>query len=281
MLTSIDQIAKILHNQLAPTEVYWTKKPGDGADYLRQHANHIDLVISAGGDGTVHELVNALAPLPQRPMLAILPGGTCNDFSRAIGMSQNAMKAVEQILHQKKQRIDIGVGGNRYFLNFWGIGLVTQVSAGIADSSKERLGRVAYYLSAAQHVLNHQPFSLSIQTDTDSYTGEAAMVIVGNGSYIGGLQAFFPESSLQDGLLDILVVKKPTFDVAWSLLRSRLSGTIPTGDDLLYFHTRQCTIETSPLQEIDCDGERLDCTPTTLTVLSQHLTVLSGEKKIQ
>ncbi len=218
MLASIDQIAKMLQYHLGPTEVYWTTKPGDGANFIRQHANQVDLVISAGGDGTVHELVNALAPLPHRPILAILPGGTCNDFSRAIGMSQDAMKAVEQILHQKKQKIDLGVGGNRYFLNFWGIGLVTQVSEGIADSSKERLGRLAYYLSAAQHVMAHQPFHLSIQTDTDSYTGEAAMVIVGNGSYIGGLQAFFPESSLQDGTTRYFSSKKPTFDVAWCLV---------------------------------------------------------------
>lgn len=277
MLDSIDSIAVRLNQNLGNTKVYWTSKPGDGSHFVRQIADQVDLVIAAGGDGTVHELVNAIAPLPVRPRLAILPGGTCNDFSRAIGMSQDWLEALDQILQQKERQIDIGVGGNRYFLNFWGIGLVTQVSAGIEDASKEKIGRLAYYLSAAQNILNHKPFHLSIRTDTETYQGEAAMVLVGNGSYLGGMQAFFPGSSLQDGLLDIMVLKEPSFDAAWSLLRSRISGNVSTGDDLLYFHTRHCTIDALPAQEIDCDGERQEHTPTTISALSQHLTFLTGD----
>ncbi|QKI83053.1 diacylglycerol/lipid kinase family protein [Kroppenstedtia eburnea] len=279
LLEHLPRITRRLKERFPTVNIRQTEKPGDGARWVENEGGEADLVIAAGGDGTVHELANALSLLPDRPRFAILPGGTCNDFSRAVGMEQDIPAALDQILQGWERKVDVGmVDGERFFLNFWGIGLITQVSARIDGKNKERYGRLAYYLSAAQNLLNPCSFQLSVTWDDGSFEGEAAMLLVGNGSYIGGVPGFFPHSRLDDGRLDVLLVKEASLDSLWSMLASHVTREWPESDDLLYFHTRSLSIQAEPAQNIDCDGEKGSLTPSEIRNLSAHLTLLAGEK---
>lgn len=280
LLEHLPQITRRLKEHFPSVNVLQTEAPGDGAKWVKNVGGEADLVIAAGGDGTVHELANALSLLSDRPRFAILPGGTCNDFSRAIGMEQDIPAALDQILQGRERKVDVGVvDEERFFLNFWGIGLITQVSAQIDSKNKERYGRLAYYLSAVQNLLDPRPFHLSINWDDGSFEGEAAMLLAGNGSYIGGMQGFFPHSRLDDGQLDVLVVKEASLDSLWSMLTSHVTREWPKSDDLLYFHTRRFSIQAEPAQSIDCDGEKDGFTPSEIRSLSGHLTILTGENR--
>lgn len=279
LLEHLPQIRRRLQNRFPSVHIRQTERAGDGARWVENESGEADLVIAAGGDGTVHELANALARLPQRPRFAILPGGTCNDFSRAIGIAQDIPTALDQILQGRERKVDVGkVDGERFFLNFWGIGLITQVSAQIASKNKQRYGRLAYFLSAAQNWLHPRPFRLAATWENGSFEGEASLLLVGNGSYIGGVPGFFPHSRLDDDRLDVLLVKEASLDSVWSMLSSHLTQKWPESDDLLYFHTRHLTIHTEPRQSIDCDGEQGGFTPSKIQSLSGHLTILAGEK---
>ncbi|GGE19626.1 bis(5'-nucleosyl)-tetraphosphatase [Marinithermofilum abyssi] len=275
---ALDDITRLLQTGFDQVTVYQTTQPGDGALRLKEVATDRDLIIAGGGDGTVHELTNALSSLVQRPPLAILPGGTCNDFSRALGMEQEPLAAVKQILQKRERRIDVGMSSQgRYFLNFWGIGLITEVSLDIQNQSKERLGRLAYYFSAVQNLWDQKSFQLRIQSEDIAFEGEATMLLVGNGSYIGGVQAFFPHSRIDDGQMDVLVIKETSLDSIWSMLMSILTKEWPDSDDLMYFHAKDLTISASPPQEIDCDGEKGEFTPVNLSILPGHLSMYVGE----
>jgi diacylglycerol kinase (ATP) len=100
----IDKIQQILAQKYETVDVYITNALGDGAKYVKQIEDTVDLIIGIGGDGTIYELINAICTLKRHPKFAIIPGGTCNDFSRAIGMSQNPMEALEQILVGKRRK---------------------------------------------------------------------------------------------------------------------------------------------------------------------------------
>ncbi|PTM59929.1 diacylglycerol/lipid kinase family protein [Desmospora activa] len=279
MIQQLKSITDRLRQQFRHVDVTVTKQPGDGAKRVWKVGAERDLIIAAGGDGTVYEVVNALAALNQRPRFAILPGGTCNDFSRALGMEQDPLHAVEQILAYNEKQIDVGYsqpGG--YFLNFWGIGLITRISDGIDSTEKERLGRLAYYMSAAQHLQVTRPFQLEVKGTEVAFTGPADMLIAGNGSFVGGVRGFFPYSRLDDGMMDVLIIKETSFEGAWSMLLSHLTKEWPESDDFLYFQTPSLKVKASPAQEVDCDGEKGRMTPTELTILPRHLTVLMGER---
>lgn len=271
-----DKIINTLERAYEEVTFYETKQPGDGANFVEEVSSQVDLIIAAGGDGTVNEVINAIAPLETRPAFAIIPGGTSNDFSREIGMLQNPLKATEQIANKETKMIDIGQTDQNYFLNFWGIGIITQVSETVDSNSKQNIGRLAYYLSTLQTIGEEKPFHLKIESENEIWEDEAVMLIVGNGTYTGGIRAFFPEGSIDDGLLDVLVIKEASLPTFWSILQSRVDNKGQMNEGIKTFQTKRITVETNPKQNIDCDGERQNQTPSTITVLPNHIKMVVG-----
>jgi diacylglycerol kinase (ATP) len=279
LLHVIEDIEAELTKIFRQVQIFQTEKQGDGADLVRRMSGATDVIIAAGGDGTVYELINALAPLRQRPVFSILPGGTCNDFSRTIGMSQNPLQAVKQIAALKKRKIDVGRTSDQYFLNFWGIGLISQVSADVESAEKEKLGRLAYYISTLQHLkTTDHTFEVALSSASGKTIQETAtLLIVSNGAFMGGIPAFFPHSSVEDGLLDVLLIKDISMETLWSILQAKVKQDATLSTHLMHFRTPSLRVETNPRQRIDCDGERNAFTPTELTVLPRHLEMLVGK----
>ncbi|WP_117148943.1 MULTISPECIES: diacylglycerol kinase family protein [Paraliobacillus] len=271
-----EKIINTLEIAFEEVTVYETKQPGDGATYVNQVSSQVDLIIAAGGDGTVNEVINAIAPLEKRPAFAIIPGGTSNDFSREIGMLQNPLKAAEQIAEKETKMIDIGQSDHYYFLNFWGIGIITQVSETVDSNSKQNIGRLAYYLRTLQTIGEEKAFHLKIESDNGIWEDEAVMLIVGNGTYTGGIRAFFPEGSIHDGLLDVLVIKEASLPTFWSILQSKVDNNEQINEGIKAFKTKSITVTADPAQNIDCDGERQNQTPSSITVLHNHIQMVVG-----
>ena len=139
-----------------------TTEPREAENICRRHGEETDIVIILVCDGTVHECVNGLAPLENRPTVAILPGGTCNDFSRMLKMPQDIRAAAETIIQGETCTTDIGQAGDRYFSNFWGIGLISETSANIDESQKSLLGKVSYFIRAVRTVKEAESFSYKL-----------------------------------------------------------------------------------------------------------------------
>ncbi|GAA5417202.1 putative lipid kinase BmrU [Paraliobacillus ryukyuensis] len=271
-----DQVERILEDTFSEVTIYQTTDAGDGATYVKQVANQVDLIVAAGGDGTIHEVINALAPLPARPAFAIIPGGTSNDFSREIGMLQQPLKAAQQITNKKTKWIDVGQSNDHYFLNFWGIGLITQVSETVDNNSKQNMGRLAYYLRTIQTLGKRRSFHIDLSTPDYEITDDAVMVIVGNGSYTGGIRAFFPEANIEDGLLDVLIIKEASLQAFWSMLQSRVGIEDGYPEGIIALQASEIRIDATPKQAIDCDGERGSVTPSTISVLPKHIEMVIG-----
>lgn len=106
-----------------------------------------DLIVAAGGDGTINEVVNGIAELDNRPQLAVIPVGTTNDFARAIGIPlNNVIAAVDVILEGAPMKIDIGKVNDHYFINIAGGGRLTELTYEVPSKLKTMVGQLAYYL---------------------------------------------------------------------------------------------------------------------------------------
>ncbi|MED3727199.1 diacylglycerol kinase family lipid kinase [Priestia filamentosa] len=273
----LQHIKEIIESTYAPLSVYETKREGDGARLVKELESKVDLIIGAGGDGTIHELINAMCKLETRPLFAVLPGGTCNDFSRGIGMDQNIIKAAQQIATGRVEKVDIGKSEHQYFSNFWGIGLINEVSENIEEDSKARFGKLSYYMSTAKTITNIEPFYVEIEGDKEEFKGEAVMVVIGNGAFTGGLRPFFPKNHLQDSCLDVLVVTESNVQTFWKLFLSNFSDEkVIQEESILKFQAKHVKVTTSPAQKIDCDGERKYYTPDSIIVLPRFLEVIVG-----
>ena len=256
-----------------------TTEPKEAEKICRRHGEESDIVIVLGGDGTVHECVNGLAALDQRPAVAILPGGTCNDFSRMLGMPQDIRAAAETIIQGETCMTDIGQAGGRYFSNFWGIGLIAETSANIDESQKSLLGKVSYFISAIRTVKEAESFSYKLTYDGQVMEDEAVLVLICNGRYLGTAQLPFEGIDNEDGKLDVIIVKNSSLGAFREILFNKGSSINHGEGDVLYLQAKNITVETERNCDVDADGEIYMKTPADIKILGQHMRFIRGNER--
>ncbi|UOQ91784.1 YegS/Rv2252/BmrU family lipid kinase [Halobacillus shinanisalinarum] len=246
-----------------------------------EYGPEVDILIILGGDGTLHECVNCLADQEKRPVIAVLPSGTSNDFSRVLGTPQNLQLAAKQLLHGEEVKVDIGKADNRYFINFWGIGLVTETSSNIDKEQKNRIGVLSYFISAFKTMSQIDPFSFIIEVDGEKVSEEAVMVLVMNGRFIGTREVPLPSSRLQDGKLDVLIVKNSNLTTFKELITMNKPGSDPSKfQELSHMQGEKIRIDVEENKEVDMDGEIVGKTPTIIKGLPNHFTFLCADTNV-
>lgn len=254
-----------------------TKQKGDACRYCFEYGEEMDVVFVLGGDGTVHECINGLSPLQKRPLFGILPGGTCNDFSRTLKIPQNVRQAAEALVNGKVRPIDIGKSNNDYFSNFWGVGLISDASNNIDEQEKSRFGKIGYLLSAVRTIGGNAPFSYKVEYDGDFIEGEAVMILVLNGCFIGTNLLPFPMIRPDDGLFGVAILENANLGAFLEIIAMKRSWTQSMSSDsgVTYLQAGTLTIESKRPLDVDMDGENYRQTPSRIKVLAHHLLVLT------
>lgn len=147
----------------------------------------------------------------KRPAVALLPGGTCNDFSRTLGIPQQMQKAAQMIIDGVEKKVDLIKAEDRYLLNFWGIGLIADTSNNINDKEKAVLGKISYFTSALRTLQQTEPFHVRVETEEESWEEEAVIVLVMNGHFIGTNKIDLPSAAIDDGKAEILICRNTSF----------------------------------------------------------------------
>lgn len=276
---ALGAVLPIISTETKELKVVQTEEAGETQRICHELGERYDLVIILGGDGTVHEAINGLASLDKRPVLAILPGGTCNDFSRMLNIPQNLKKAAETIMNGPSIPVDIGKVNDSYFLNFWGIGLIAHTSNNIDENHKRLMGKMSYIISALRTVKEAESFHFKMTTDQGQYQDEAVMVLVLNGKYIGTRQIPLPNIQMDDGLFDVLVVKESSFGAFLELFSLDPPGESPMDFEarIIHLQTASLSIESDEVLAADTDGEIYMETPATMEILKHHIHMITGE----
>ncbi|MCY8307321.1 YegS/Rv2252/BmrU family lipid kinase [Bacillus vallismortis] len=271
---ALGAVVPVLSQSLDEVMIRQTKKKDDAYHFCQSIDDSVDTVFILGGDGTVHQCINSISALERKPAVGILPGGTCNDFSRVLGIPQNLGKAAEALVSGQKTSIDVCQMNDRYFLNFWGIGLITETSNQINETAKALLGKISYFTSALRTVSSAEPFPMTLKIDGKEMKEEAVMLLVMNGQYIGTNRIPLPDASIDDGLLDILICRSTNLSALRELM-SMEQGTINRfAGELSYIQASRIEIETDTAQKADTDGEVYTYTPAVIQVLPQHIDML-------
>jgi len=168
-----------------------------------------NLVIAAGGDGTVHEIINGLMQVPAeaRPRLGIIPLGSGNDFAHTLGIRSNPVEALKQVFTGQPMKIDLGRfnierGEPEYFNNTLGIGFDATVTIRTRKITLVR-GFMMYFVAVLQTIaLNHDAPKMYIESDAGNWADETIMFTVCNGPREGGGFLVAPGSLLNDGVLN-------------------------------------------------------------------------------
>ena len=250
-----------------------TDRPG-GATAIAEMAVNAgyDLVVAAGGDGTVSE---ALQPLVGTDVvLGVLPLGTGNVWAREVGIPLDLPGAVRVLLEGRVRRVDVGRAGHRNFLLMAGIGFDAAVTRQIDPRRKRRLGMIAYLVAGVAVAFSFIGHKVQLNVDGVRRTYRALLIVIGNSRRYGGDVSLTAEARIDDGLLDVCVFKGTGLvEVAWHLI-SVLLGRHVHDPGVDYLRARRLTVVSDSPLPVQVDGDTIGETPMAFTVRARSLNVL-------
>ncbi|GAU78093.1 YegS/Rv2252/BmrU family lipid kinase [Fusibacter sp. 3D3] len=235
-----------------------------------------DRVIIAGGDGTIHQVINVLINLNWTRPIAIFPVGTANDFAQMFEIPKTIEGMVENALSQNSVPCDVGVANDRYFINVASFGYLVDISQKVNEQVKNIIGVLAYYLKGIEEFPKLKPFEVTIFTDETVYEEPIYFALVMNGKSAGGFRKISPTSKIDDGVLDVLLFKKcPVLEIM-PLLIQVWNGEHPESPYIEYFATKKLKIMCDESICSDLDGEAGIGFPMEISVLSNRLNIIKG-----
>jgi lipid kinase YegS len=254
----IDALRNAIEQQRAVghrIKVRVTVKKGDARRFAAE-AGEAELLIAAGGDGTLNEVVHGLMDLSEdaRPALGIVPLGTANDFANGCGIPPELEKALALCLEGRALPIDIGKANEHWFLNAASVGFGAEVTATTPPELKRLLGHAAYTVMGAILAGNVHHYHGKLTLPDREITGSGPVAIVGNGRQTGGGIQVTPRARIDDGLLDVLVVRQIPA-IALLTAARELQELSPDGEYISYWQTPWAEVYPEEAIPVNLDGE--------------------------
>jgi len=230
-----------------------------------------DVVVAAGGDGTINEVINGLAKHEHRPKVGIIPVGTTNDFARAISVPRNIKKAIDVILDDFSKELDIGQVNDQYFVNIAGGGKLTELTYEVPSKLKTMLGQLAYYLKGVEMIPSLRPTRVQIEYDGEWFEGEVMVFLVSNTNSVGGLEKLAPDAYMDDGMFDLLIIKKVNLAELVRLASLAMKGNHINDPNVIYVKANRIKVLTDEKMQLNIDGEFGGLLPGEFVNLYRHL----------
>jgi lipid kinase YegS len=254
--TDVLQTAVARQRALGHTiEVRATSGKGDARRFVAG-AGEVDLVIAAGGDGTLNEVVHGLMDLSiaKRPAVGVVPLGTANDFATGCGIPRDPEQALALCLDGKQVAIDVGKANEHWFLNAASIGFGAEITATTPPELKHLLGYAAYAVMGAILATNVHHYRGKLTLPDREITGSGPVAFVGNGRQAGGGLQVTPRARVDDGLLDVLTVRDIPARALLTAARE-LQELSPDGEYINYWQTPWAEVHTEEAIPVNLDGE--------------------------
>ena len=260
-----------------------TKGPEDAVRSAQEWRE--GLLIVAGGDGTVNDVVNGLgkAGFPEGVTLGILPSGTGNDLAATLCIPEDADAAEDVIRQGRVRTLDVarvrsdGIG-ERFFINVATGGLGAEISLANDEDFKSRWGKLSYLRASLEVTRNFDAREIVMYLDGEKRETRAVNVAVGNCRYAGGGWPAAPRANPEDGLLDVVIIEAAGIADILALTPRALAKSDYLDNDGVYFtRAREIRVETQP-QGLDftADGEVIGDEPAEFVVLPKALKVVVG-----
>ena len=198
-------ISTHLDNSKFEAETLLTQYAGHGAELAEQKIKEgYNIIVAVGGDGTVNEIAGVVNN--SAACLGIIPGGSGNGFCTHLGISRNPIKAIESLNTGKKIMVDTCMLNNLFFLNVAGLGFDARI-AYLTKFNKKR-GFFQYFLTSMRESRHFKPHYLDITIDGKLVSGYYTAAVAANASMYGYNFTVAPGAALNDGLLDIMLIKE-------------------------------------------------------------------------
>ncbi len=261
---------------LPDAEIRLTNKPGSAMRFAKTALKKgRETIVAAGGDGTLNEVLNGIGEDVENVRLGLIPLGTGNDFARSIGLPAELDTALDTIRAGATRAVDlVRVTSDevRYFVNVSAGGFSGLVDEKLTPEMKKTWGPLAYLRSAAAALSDLRAYRTTLALDnSESFMLDLYNVVVAHGRYVGGGTLIAPEASIDDGLLDVILIQKRSAPELALLAAQVALGTHLTSDAVIYRRTPQLTVNSKPGMWFNVDGELVGNEPARFEILPRAL----------
>ncbi|GGH98999.1 diacylglycerol/lipid kinase family protein [Mammaliicoccus vitulinus] len=257
-----------------------SKEEGQIKSYCKEiaennHVSSFDVFFILGGDGTLNELINGVVENNLQIPIGVLPGGTFNDFTKTLNLSQKPMQASQDLLNSQIKSFDVLDVNGTYALNFAGIGLMVQNAENVESNQKELFGKFSYVFSTIKTVSNPEIYNYRLIADGKEYSGETSMILVANGQNVGGSKIPLEDLSPNDGKMNIFIFDRQNFSIINDFFKVKDSmNWNEISESITHISCESASLETDPHAKLDIDGEILFETPVDIKLLKDQVKLL-------
>ncbi len=165
-----------------------TSKLGDAKKITEKYLARVDLIIVLGGDGTINDVVSAIASSKYFPAIGIIPNGTMNDLAHSLNIPKDYRRAIEVIKKNNVIQKDILKVNDHYAIYGVAMGRFASTSYDTKQRLKKKIGRLAYFVTAAKDMFRYPPMELKIDINGRKISGKYALILIANGDYVAGFK---------------------------------------------------------------------------------------------
>jgi diacylglycerol kinase (ATP) len=250
------------------------------AETVRAAEDGAELIIAAGGDGSVNSVVEGLLQANAGPLLGILPLGSGNDLARTLKLPLAPLDALRALDSAVATRMDVmcvsSSGGQRTCVNMVTGGNTGRYLQHMTDELKERWGPYCYLRGVIDVLRNLEPFRIDVICDDGPPEGfDALNVFVANGRFSGGGMAISPEAQLDDGQVDLVIIRDGDAGEIASLATEYVVADYLQHELVAFRRARRIELISEPALPLTADGDEIGTPPLTISVRPQCLRVLA------
>lgn len=236
--------------------VFVTEAGGQARDIAAKWGGQYDLVVCAGGDGTLNETISGLMQLEQRPPLGYLPNGSTNDFAASLHLHTTVATAARAVAGGIPYSLDIGRHNDRYFAYVASFGAFTRSSYSTSQAAKNALGHFAYILEGLGDLDSLRPYRCAIDADGEHFEGDFIFGAVCNSTSLGGLVKLDPKHvSMDDGTLELLLLRMPKTALDLQNLITAMTRMQYDYPGVIFRHVKNVVLTTNENISWSLDGE--------------------------
>ncbi len=275
------RLSQILNRSGAKIKVLWTTGPGE-AEWLATKAvkDGTDGLLVCGGDGTLHEVINGLLSSskdPDQVPIGVVPSGRCNDFASCLKLPKELSTIVGTLAFGHVRKVDLGLIGERYYSTVATFGFDSSVSEYVADGRCPSFlaGTSAYLYGAFMQLIRYSDVNVKISGDSITFEGPVFLAATGNTPTYGGRMQVAPSAVVDDGLLDLCLVKSVSRLEVVRMMPHIFNGGHVHHPAVSLHRVKRLTIEPEKPLWLWADGEKIAKTPATIEVVPKALSVLT------
>ena len=209
-LTKLPEVIDMFVKGGYRVEVYPTQAAGDAVEKVSKIPGYVSLIVAAGGDGTIDEVVTGLLRSGRDVPVGYIPVGSTNDYAASLKLSFNVLEAVGDVLGGEPQAVDMGEFNNGIFVYVAAFGAFTDVSYATNQDMKNLFGHIAYIMEGVRRMGDIKSYDLRVEVDGELHEGSYIYGMVTNSVSVGGFKGITGKNVLlDDGVFEVLLIHTP------------------------------------------------------------------------